>query len=105
MRASQATNFYVYYRIAEDTRNVRERIRALIDDVEARTGIRGSLLARRDDPTTWMEQYASVTRPASFRRVLASLAKAHDALALTRDGARHVEEFAALPPLRRRPKD
>ena len=104
MRASKATSFYVYYRVAADTREARRRIRAVIDDVEARTGIRGRLLARSDDSATWMEEYASVPRPASFRRSLDSIVKAHDALALTRDGVRHVEVFAPLPPLRRRPK-
>jgi hypothetical protein len=102
--ASRAANFYVYYRVAADTRAARARIDALIDDVEARTGIRGSLLARSDDPTTWMEQYLSVARPAAFRRVLATVAQVHDALAITRDGARHVEQFAPLPALRRRSK-
>ena len=97
-------SLYVYYRIAADTRAAREQIGALIDDVAARTGIRGSLSARSDDPTTWMEHYASVARPASFRRTLATLAQAHGALVLTRDGVRHVEEFAPLPPLSRRRK-
>ena len=103
MRRSQATSLYVYYRIAADTREARERIGALIDDVAARTGVRGSLSARSDDPTTWMEQYSSVMRPASFRRILASVAQAHDALTLTHDGVRHVEQFAPLPP-RPRPR-
>ena len=98
------TSFYVYYRIAVDARETRERIGKLLADVEARTGIRGTLLARTGDPGTWMEQYASVTRPAAFRRTLQSVAQAHDALALTRDGVRHVEEFAPLRVLRRRRK-
>jgi hypothetical protein len=97
-------SFYVYYRIATDTRAAREQIGALIDDVAARTGIRGSLSARSDDPATWMEHYPSVPRPAEFRNVLATVAQAHGALALTQDGVRHVEEFAPLPPLSRRPR-
>jgi hypothetical protein len=32
-----------------------DRIRALLAEVESRTGIRGTLSARSDDPTTWME--------------------------------------------------
>jgi hypothetical protein len=98
----RVASFYVYYRIAADTRAARDRIGALIEDVAARTGVRGSLSARSDDPTTWMEHYASVVRPASFRRTLASLAQVHGAPALTKDGVRHVEEFAPLPPLGRR---
>ncbi len=104
MRRRKATNFYVYYRIAADSVSARKRIGELLADIEARTGISGTLLARSDDPTTWMETYAPVTRTAAFRRVLGALAREHGAEALTTDGRRHVEEFAPLPPLPRRPK-
>ena len=104
MPRPRSASFYVYYRIVADTRAAREQIGALMDEVAARTGVRGHLSARSDDPTTWMEHYASVARPASFRRTLATLAQAHRALALTRDGVRHVEEFSPLPPLSRRGK-
>jgi hypothetical protein len=97
VRAGRATHFYVYYRIVADTAPGRARIRALMADVEARTGVRGALLARSDDPSTWMESYGPVTGPAKFARVLAALAHDHDAAALTADGKRHVEQFATLP--------
>jgi len=99
---ARATHIYVYYRIVADTAAARARIGALMADVEARTGIAGTLLARCDDPSTWMEVYAPVTRAATFRRVLATLVKKHEAAALTPDGARHMEQFAAPRPLARR---
>lgn len=102
VRRPKTTSFYVYYRVVADSKDTRERIRALLEDVEARTGIHGTLSARSDDPTTWMESYAEVNRPASFRQTLAKVAVKHDALALARDGKRHVEEFSPLPPLPRR---
>jgi hypothetical protein len=102
VRAGQATHFYVYYRIVADTSAGRERIAALMADVEARSGICGALFARSDDASTWMETYGPVTGAASFARLLATLARKHDAMALTADGKRHVEQFAALPPLGRR---
>jgi len=102
--ATRATYFYVYYRIVADTAAARERIGALMSDVEARTGIAGTLLARCDDPSTWMEVYAPVTRAATFRRVLAMLVAKHEVTALTPDGGRHVEQFAAPRPLARRAK-
>lgn len=102
MSATRATYFYVYYRIVADTAAARERIGALMSDVEARTGIAGTLLARCDDPSTWMEVYAPVTRAATFRRVLAMLVKKHQLTALTSDGGRHMEQFAAPRPLARR---
>jgi len=99
---ARATHFYVYYRIVADTAAARERIGALMADVEARTGIAGRLLARCDDPSTWMEVYAPVTRAATFRRVLARLVKKHQATTLAPDGGRHIEQFAAPRPLPRR---
>jgi hypothetical protein len=102
VRARHAVHFYVYYRIVADTSAGRARIRALMADVEARTGVRGALLARSDDPSTWMETYGPVAAAAKFARLLATLARMHDATALAVDGKRHVEQFAALPPLRRR---
>ena len=99
MRRPKTTSLYVYYRVAADSTGARKRIRALLADIETRTGIRGALLARSDDPTTWMETYAPVTRATAFRRLLDQLAEEHEAAALTTDGQRHVEAFGALPPL------
>jgi hypothetical protein len=97
-----ASHFYVYYRIAADTPSARATIGTLLTEVEARTGVSGRLLARCDDPSTWMEVYAPVTRAAAFRRTVAALAGKLGAIALAEDGRRHVEQFAALrPPARR----
>ena len=97
VRGAKARSFYVYYRIAADSVAARDRIGALLADVEARTGVRGTLLARSDDPTTWMETYAPVTRATVFKRVLAALVQEHGVATLTTDGRRHVEEFGPLP--------
>ncbi len=102
MATRAATHFYVYYRISADTPAARATIAALMAEVEARTGVSGRLLVRRDDASTWMEVYAPVTRATSFVRILERLAGEFGAAALTRDGKRHVEPFAALPPLARR---
>ena len=99
MRRPKTTSLYVYYRVATDSTGARKRIRALLADIETRTGIRGALLARSGDPTTWMETYAPVTRATAFRRLLDQLAEEHEAAALTTDGQRHVEAFAPLPSL------
>ena len=102
MAKRATTHFYVYYRVAADTAPARARIHALMTEVEARTGVKGCLLARCDDPSTWMEIYTPVARAASFRRTLATIAARHGAMLLARDGQRHVESFGALPPLARR---
>ncbi len=104
MGTRAATQFCVcvYYRVTADTAPARARIHALIAEVEVRTGVQGGLLARCDDPSTWMEIYTPVARTATFRRTLATLAAKHGAMLLARDGQRHVESFGALPPLSRR---
>ena len=99
MATRTAAHCYVYYRVAADTALARARIHALIAEVEARTGVQGSLLARYDDPSMWMEIYTPVARAASFRRTLAALATKHGAALLAQDGQRQVETFGALPPL------
>ena len=101
---AKPTHFYVYYRIAADTLVARRRIGALMAEIEARTGVAGTLHARCDDASTWMETYAPTAGAATFRRILAAMVKKHDAVALTADGRRHIEQFAALKPLPRRAK-
>jgi hypothetical protein len=89
---------YVYYRVSADTPAVREAIDRFIDDVEAVTNVRGHLLARCDDATTWMEVYGPITDVLPFKDALARLVDRHRMIALTRDGRRHTECFGPLPP-------
>ena len=95
VRARQGTHFYVYYRIAADTSAGRARIGALMTDVEARTGVRGALFARSDDPSTWMETYGPVTGAASVRAP-----SRHARAEARRDGA-HRRRQAARRAVRR----
>lgn len=88
---------YVYYRVTADTIEARGRIAALIAEVEARTGVTGRLLARCDDPSTWMEVYEPVGNPRTFARALAASAGRLGAGVVAADGIRRIECFAALP--------
>jgi Domain of unknown function (DUF4936) len=99
MVTARPGHLYVYYRVVRDSAAARAAVAALFADVEARTGVAGRLLARADDPATWMEVYEPVARPAAFARLLAARARRHGVEALARDG-RHVEHFRALPPRR-----
>jgi hypothetical protein len=99
MAARPVSHVYVYYRVADDTAAARATIGALMADVEAGTGVAGRLLARCDDPRTWMEVYEPVMDSAAFARQLAALVRRHRATAVAADGKRHVERFAAPPPL------
>ena len=95
MTLSGPTHVFVWYRIEGDRAVLQRNMTALLRAVETATGIAGRVLARRDDPTTWMEIYEHVADPAAFERILASLAERH-AVAGFAPGGRHVERFAAL---------
>ncbi|HVO87884.1 MAG TPA: DUF4936 family protein [Casimicrobiaceae bacterium] len=93
---SGPTHFYVWYTVRGELANAMEKVSGLMSAVEARTGIAGRVLARRDDASTWMEIYEGVDDAARFERVLSELAREHDALSFIEDGRRHTERFAAL---------
>lgn len=88
-------NYYVYYRVltAETA-----RARAVVEAVQAvlgeDTGIRGRLLRRSDDPSTWMEIYEDVADPPRFEAALERLLAQHGFEAcLAPDSRRHTERF------------
>ncbi len=89
-------HYYIWYRVHGNRAHAQHVIAALLDDVAARTAIRGRVLVRRDDPATWMEIYEGVTAPEDFERELFEAATRHDAAAVADEGARHVEAFVAV---------
>lgn len=94
--AKTPAHFYVYYRVDGDPVAARAKIAALIAEVEARTGIAGRLLARCDDPSTWMEVYEPVRDAAPFARALAACVRRVGAAVVATDGIRRIECFAGL---------
>jgi len=97
MPAAAPAHVCVYYRVAADDAAARDAIGTLLAAVEAATGVAGRLLARCDDPATWVEIYEPVADGAAFARRLEELAHRHRATAITIDGRRHAECFAPLP--------
>lgn len=88
-----ARHLYIYYRVAEGRAElVRERVSGLQSELYARTGIRGRLLHRQDDPALWMETYESLPDAYDFEGTLDTLVKAHRIDALLAPGARRVVE-------------
>ena len=88
-------NYYIYYRVAP---SAAARARKVVDAVQsalrADTGIRGRLLRRDDDPSTWMEVYETVADPLRFEAALDRLLAQHgfDAC-VAPDARRHTERF------------
>ena len=95
LTAKTPAHFYVYYRVDGDMAAARAKIAALTAEVEARTGVSGRLLARCDDPSTWMEVYEPVRDAAAFARALAACVRKTGAAAVAADGMRRIECFAA----------
>ena len=92
---SADVHYYVWYRVLGNHAEAQRIIAALQNDVAARTAIRGRVLIRRDDPTTWMEIYEHVRAPGTFEPTLAAAAERHGAVGIAHDRARHVEAFIA----------
>lgn len=89
-------SLFVYYRVSAPDSTVRARVDALQSDVFAATGVRGRLLRRRDDPTTWMEIYEPVADAVAFEQSLDAALARHGFSALLAAGdVRHTERFVA----------
>jgi len=91
-------NYYIYYRVAQSE---AARARAVVDAVQSalrqEAGIRGSLLRRDDDPSTWMEIYPGVADPTRFEAALDLLLAQHGFNAfLAPDSRRHMERFISF---------
>lgn len=90
-----SVSLFVYYRVAgapDDA--VRARVDAVQAEVLAATGVRGRLLRRRDDPTTWMEVYEPVADAVAFEQMLDAALARHGFSALLASGdVRHIERF------------
>jgi hypothetical protein len=88
-------HYYVWYRVLAAPAEAQRAVAALQDDLARRTGIRGRVLMRRDDPATWMEIYEDVAAPAQFEPALAAAVERHRAADFAHDRARHTETFVA----------
>ena len=89
-------SLFVYYRVSAPDSTVQARVDAMQSDLFAATGVRGRLLRRRDDPTTWMEIYEPVTDAVAFEQSLDAALARHGFSALLASGdVRHTEHFVA----------
>lgn len=89
-------HYYVWYRVLAAPAQAQRAVAALQDELATQTGIRGRVLMRRDDSTTWMEIYEGVAAPAQFEPALAAAVERHRAADFAHDRVRHTETFVAL---------
>lgn len=87
-------SYYIYYRANAAAGEVRAAVAAMQAVLARDTGVRGRLLHRRDDATTWMEVYEGVADAARFESALAAAVGQFELRALLAPGAqRHIEHF------------
>jgi hypothetical protein len=67
-----AFSYYVYYRVARPA-EARDGVARLQRALQERLGIHGRLLAKRGEPSLWMEVYEGIADVAAFERLLVAL--------------------------------
>jgi hypothetical protein len=86
-------SLYVYFKAPADA-DVATPVATMQEALARESGVRGRLLRRRDDPTTWMEIYEDIGDFAQFEALLAAAVSRHGLEGLLRPGERrHAERF------------
>ncbi len=86
--------YCVWYRVTDDGPEAEAALRGMMARVACRTGVRGQLLKKRDEPHLWLELYPGVTDAGAFETQLAQAAAAYDVDMFVAD-ARRMECFLA----------
>ena len=87
-------SYYVYYKVPrENAERARASVERVQSELAASTGVRGRLLRRRDDDTTWMEVYEDVHDAARLESELAALVRRHGVAALLAPGSARKQEI------------
>lgn len=86
--------YYIYYRVAlEQGERTKRVVAALQQDVFERTGVRGRVLQRRDDPATWMEIYEGIADERAFDASLAAATERCAFSAVLAPGSKRITEI------------
>jgi hypothetical protein len=86
-------SLYVYFKCPTDA-DVVAPVAAMQAELLRESGVRGRLMRRRDDPTTWMEIYEDIGDFAQFEVRLAAAVERHGLERVLRPGEhRHAERF------------
>jgi hypothetical protein len=88
-----ALNYYVYYRVTQ-TQEAGVAVRGMQSELLVRSGVRGRLLSKRDEPGLWMEVYEGVNDAPAFEAELDRLIGAMKLEGFLAPGSRrHTECF------------
>jgi hypothetical protein len=85
--------YYVYYRVTQP-QQAGIAVRGMQSELLVRSGVRGRLLTKRDEPGLWMEVYEGVDDAPAFEAELDSLIAAMNLEGFVAPGSRrHTECF------------
>ena len=88
-----ALYYYVYYRVTQPQK-AGVAVRGMQSQLLVRSGVRGRLLSKRDEPGLWMEVYEGVNDAPAFEAELDSLIAATKLEGFLAPGSRrHTECF------------
>ena len=88
-----ALYYYVYYRVTQPQK-AGVAVRGMQSELLVRSGVRGRLLSKRDEPGLWMEVYEGVNDAPAFEAELDSLIAAMKLEGFLAPGSRrHTECF------------
>jgi len=89
-------SYYIYYRVDPvQAEACAVAVQNLLATMQDRSGIRGRVLKKRNEPLLWMEIYEPVSDEAKFEWELAEAVAANGINALLQAGStRHTECFA-----------
>lgn len=85
--------YYIYYRVAQP-QQAGVAVRDMQSELQVRSGVRGRLLTKRDEPEMWMEVYEGVNDAPAFEAELDRLIAATKLVGFLAPGSRrHTEYF------------
>lgn len=91
-------HYYIYYRIKPgEAAELELLVRSMQSRLACRSGVRGQLLKKRDEPGLWMEVYAQVADAARFEPLLRQAVEEFD-LDMFADSPRRLECFTGDAP-------
>lgn len=84
--------YCIWYRVTDDGPEAEAALRGMMARLACRTGVRGQLMKKRDEPRLWLELYQGVVDADAFETQLTEVAATYDVDMFVAD-ARRVECF------------
>lgn len=85
--------YFIYYKVDLARADAAlPAINAALDDIERECGLRGRLMRRTDEPSTWMEVYDHIENPEALERAVERAVAKHGLERFLKPGTRRMFE-------------